>query len=334
MTKPTQGNTQRRAAKFFIALAGALLGFLACAGAALAQGYPQRPIKLIVPWPAGGNTDTLTRIVAQRLSERMGNAIIVENKPGAAGTIGCDAVARAPADGYTLLVATAETHSIRTNRKLPYDPVADFIPIAPFARNPFMLIGRADLGAKSTRELVELAKANPGKLTYGSWGVGSTAQIAMELFKGHVGIDLLHVPFTGGPPLETALMGGQIDLAMLPVARAMALRKSGKVRVFSTMTATRSTLMDDIPTLKDEGFELAEAANWFGIMAPAKTPEPIVQKLVAEIAATLNMPATREALRAQGLEVFSLSQDDFRRFVASDLARWSDVIKHANLRLD
>lgn len=305
-------------------------------GAALAQSYPDRPIRIVVPWPAGGNTDAVTRILAQRLSQTLSNPVVVENRAGANGQIGAQTVARAAPDGYTLLVASAETHSISValNKKLPYDPLADFAPLVPFAKNPFVLVGRADLPAQSTRQLVQILKANPGKMSYGSWGIGSTGQIAMEMFKGQAGIDVLHVPFQGSAPAETALLGGQIDLMVLPVGRAAALRPGGKIRVFSTLTTTRSMLLEDVPSIKDEGYEREDAANWFGLMAPARTPEPVLQKLVENLGIVVASKATQAELRSRGVEVFSLSQEQFKRFVAAEQSRWGDVVQRANIHLD
>lgn len=312
---------------------GAALVFLAASAAAA---YPERPVKLIVPWPAGGTTDAVSRIIALRLSEKLAGSVIVENRSGANGMIGADAAARSPADGYTLLVASAETHSIGmgAGRKPPYDPIGDFIPIATFAKNPFVLVGRATLSAKTTAELVAFAKANPGKLTYGTWGIGSTGQVAMEMFKGQAGIDFLHVPFQGTAPAETALLGGQIDLMVLPVGRVLALRKTGKIQVYGMMTASKSNLLDDVPTLQNEGFQRMDVANWFGIMVPAKTPAAVVQRLVEDIVAVVKSPEVQAQLRAAGVEAFPLSQDEFRQFVSTEVVRWGEVINRANIRLE
>ena len=313
-----------------------LFSVLLCAWTAGTAAYPERPIKIVVPWPAGGTTDTVSRILAQRLTERLGTSVLVENRPGATGLIGADAVARAAADGYTLLVASAETHSIGmgANRKAPYDPIADFIPIASFARNPFVLVGRANLSTKSARELVDFCRSNPGKLSYGSWGFGSTAQVAMEMFLGQAKIDVLHVPFQGTAPAEAAIMGGQIDLLVLPVGRTAVLRKTGKIQVLGMMTATRSHLMEDIPTLQNEGFERIDVANWFGIMAPAKTPAAAVQRLVGEITSVVKTPEVQAQLRSAGVEALALSQDEFRQFVSSEIVRWGGVIDRANIRIE
>src|SRR5688500_1818199 len=262
-----------------------LAGMLAFAASlAWAQNYPDRPIKIVVPWPAGGITDSAGRIMAERLSQRMGTPVVVENRAGAAGTIGADLVARAPAGGYILLLSSAATHAIAPDQtaKLPYNPQRDFVAIAPFAINPFCIVSRPDLPAATTRELVAAAKAQPGKFTYSSAGLGSTSQIAMETFKGLAGLDILHVPFQGQAPAMASLLGGQTDLQMLPAGSAVALRKAGKIKVFSVTTQVRYFNMPEVPTLKEEGFEAMNFANWFGLVAPANVPQAIVRRLAAD----------------------------------------------------
>ena len=312
-------------------LAGALM---LLAGLASAQTYPDKPIRIVVPWPAGGITDSAGRIMAQRLSERMSNPVIVENRAGAAGTIGAETVARAPADGYTLLLASAETHAIAPNlrAKLPYDPQRDFVAIAPFAINPFSIVSRPDLPAKNVKELVALAKAQPGKLTYSSAGLGSTSQMAMEVFKGLAGADILHVPFQGQAPALTSLLGGQTDLQMLPAGSAVGLAKAGKVKVYAVTIPTRYFNLPDVPTLREEGFDM-NFANWFGFVAPANTPAPVVQKLAAETSATLQTPETRAMLQKLGVDAYpAMSAPEFTKFLDSERTRWGNVIKASGLK--
>ena len=235
----------------FATLAG-VAGFVS--GPAFAQAYPNKAIRIVVPWPAGGASDSVGRVMAQRLSERMSAPVIVENRAGAAGTIGAEAVARAPADGYTLLLASAETHAIAPNMrsKLSYEPLKDFVAIMPFAINPFALVARPDFPANTTRELLALIKSQPGKFTYSSAGLGSTSQIAMETFKGLAGLNILHVPFQGQAPAITSLLGGQTDLQMLPAGSAATLRKAGKLKVFAVSTHGRFFDMPDVSTLREE----------------------------------------------------------------------------------
>jgi tripartite-type tricarboxylate transporter receptor subunit TctC len=312
-------------------LAGVLM---LLAGLACAQSYPDKPIKVVVPWPAGGITDSAGRIMAQRISEQMKTPIIVENRAGAAGTIGAETVARAPADGYTLLLASAETHAIAPNlrAKLPYDPQKDFVAIAPFAINPFSIVSRPDLPAKNVKELVALAKAQPGKLTYSSAGLGSTSQMAMEVFKGLAGADILHVPFQGQAPALTSLLGGQTDLQMLPAGSAVGLAKAGKVKVYAVTIPTRYFNLPDVPTLKEEGFDM-NFANWFGFVAPANTPATVVQRLAAETSATLQTAETRAMLQKLGVDAYpAMSAPEFTKFLESERVRWGNVIKAAGLK--
>lgn len=323
------------AGKHWLILMAGTLCF--ASGFACAQTYPSKPIKLVVPWPAGGITDSAGRVFAQRLSEQMAASIIVENKGGAAGIIGAEAVARSQPDGYTLLLASAETHAIAPNMRarLAYDPLKDFVAIAPFAINPFSLVARADFPAGTPKELVALAKSQPGKFTYSSAGLGSASQIAMETFKGLAGVDILHVPFQGQAPAITSLLGGQTDLQMLPAGSAAAYRKSGKLKVFAVTTQARFFDMPDVPTLREEGFEGMNFANWFGLVAPANVPPAIVQRLAADAAAVLRSADTRAMLQKLGVDAYpATSAQEFQKFLASEVTRWGNVIRAANIKAE
>ena len=303
-------------------------------GLACAQGYPERALRIVVPWPAGGVTDSAGRVMAQRLSERMSTPVVVENRAGAAGTIGAETVARAAPDGYTLLLASAETHAIASNlrSKLAYDPLKDFVAIVPFAINPFVIVSRPDLPASSPKELVALARSQPGKLSYSSAGLGSTSQIAMETFKALAGLDILHVPFQGQAPAITSLLGGQTDLQMLPAGSAAALRKGGKLKVFAVSTRTRFFDMPDVPTLSEEGFDMS-FANWFGLVAPAGVPPAVAQRLAADAAAVLKSADTQGQLKKLGLEVYpAMSPPEFQKFLESEMTRWGGVIRGAGIK--
>ena len=304
------------------------------AGLASAQSYPDKPIRLVIPWPAGGITDSAGRIMAQRMSERMKTPVVVENRAGAAGTIGAETVARAPADGYTLLLASAETHAIAPNlrTKLPYDPQRDFVAIAPFAINPFSIVSRPDFPAKNVKELVAMAKSQPGKFTYSSAGLGSTSQMAMETFKGLAGADILHVPFQGQAPALTSLLGGQTDLQMLPAGSAVPLLKGGKVKVFAVTTPARYFNLADIPTLKEEGFDM-DFANWFGLVVPASTPPAIVQRLATDASAVIQSPDTRALLQKLGVDAYPpMSAPEFQKFLEAERVRWGNVIRASGLK--
>jgi tripartite-type tricarboxylate transporter receptor subunit TctC len=319
-------------------LLAAALGALAAGlslPAAAADDFPQRPVTLVVPWPAGGNTDAVSRALAQQLGNQLGKAVVVENRAGANGQIGAAAVARSAPDGYTLLVASAETHSITSAAKrMPYDPQKDFQAIGSFAINPFMVVARATLPVRDIKSLVAYAQANPGKLNYGSWGAGSTGQIAMEMFKLQAGISMVHVPFNGTAPAETALLGGQIDLLVMPVGRAVAVNPTGKIAVLGAMTSARTPLMPEVATLREVGYDKLVAANWFGIVAPAKTPESVVAKLSSALDAALASAELQSTFRARGVDLITHSPTGFVRFISDELARWSGTVANAKIDLN
>ncbi len=317
-------------------IAGAVLSSVALSSVpAVAQGFPDRVIKVVVPWPAGGTADILARVVTQQLAAKFSQGVIVDNRPGANSIMGTAAVAKSAPDGYTLLAASVETSSINPHvyRKLPYDPSNAFVPIASIAKSPYVIAGRAGLAAGTLNDVIALAKAQPGKLTYGSWGVGSVAHVGMEMIVGNLGLNILHVPFNGGPPAYSALIGGQIDLIVLPIGMAPGLRSEGKIRVFAVTTANRFPPMGDVPTLKEQGYDV-ELAQVIGFMAPANTSSAIVELLHAKINDILVQPEVQSALKARNAEVMMLSRDEYLSFLRSELARWGEVIRRANIRLD
>ncbi|MBO9356488.1 tripartite tricarboxylate transporter substrate binding protein [Bordetella petrii] len=311
---------------------------LGLAAPAMAQDYPGgRPIKMVVPWPVGGVTDAASRILATRLGEQLGTTIVVENRSGANGRVGSDYAASARPDGYTLFVASAETHSINPHvySTLSYDPVRAFVAVAPFAINPFALVSRADLKADTLQDIIALAKAHPGELTFASWGVGSTSQIGMEMLKGRNDLQMLHVPFQGEAPAVNALMAGQVDLMVLPAARAKALSADGKIKVYSMMTRERSFVLPDVPSLEDLGVKGIDVVNWFAIVAPAKTPDPIVRRVAAAIDTIIRSPDAVANFRALGVDVHPpMSPAELQRFIESDTQRWGEVISKAHIKLD
>lgn len=315
-----------------IAVAG-LVGMLH--GGAWAQTYPERPIRLVVPWPAGGITDSAGRLFAQRLAERMGTPVVVENKAGAAGTIGAEQVANAAPDGYTLLLASAETHAIAQHMraKMPYDPQRQFVAIAPFAVNPFAIVSNAGFAPRDVAALIEAARAAPGRITYSSAGLGSTSQLAMEIFRGHAGIDLLHVPFQGQAPAMVSLLGGQTDLQMLPAGSAASQLKAGKLRVFAVTTRERYFGLPDVPTLRELGHPEMDIANWFGIVAPAGLPGAVMQRLVADTGLIARAEETRQALRALGVDsIAPMDPSQFATFMIAESERWGAAIRASGLK--
>lgn len=302
---------------------------------ALAQTYPERPIRLVVPWPAGGITDSAGRLFAQRLAERMGNPVVVDNKAGAAATIGAEHVANAAPDGYTLLLASAETHAIAQHMraKMPYDAHRQFVAIAPFAVNPFAIVSNAGFAPRDLAALIEAARAAPGRITYSSAGLGSTSQLAMEIFRGHAGIDLLHIPFQGQAPAMVSLLGGQTDLQMLPAGSAASQLKGGKLRVFAVTTRERYFGLPDIPTLRELGLPDMDIANWFGIVAPAGLPSAVLQRLVADAGMVARADETRQALRALGVDsITPMDPSRFAAFMIAESERWGAAIRASGLK--
>jgi tripartite-type tricarboxylate transporter receptor subunit TctC len=313
------------------------LCWLSCLGwgGVHAQNYPNKSIKLVVPWPAGGATDAAGRILAQRLSDLLGSQVVVDNKAGAAGTIGAESVARSAPDGYTLLLASAETHAIAPNlrAKLSYEPLKDFVAIAPFAINPFALVSKPGFTANSVQDLINQVKAQPDKFTYSSAGLGSTSQIAMETLQSLAGTRMLHVPFQGQAPALTSLIGGQTDFQMLPAGSATELRKAGKVKVYAVSTKNRFFDMPDVPALSEVGFSSMNFANWFGIVAPANTPNAVVHRLESEMAQVAKSSDANTAFQRIGLDVFPVtSAPEFQRFIESEYSRWGVVIRNAKIQ--
>ena len=297
--------------------------------------YPERAITIVVPWPAGGATDLATRRFSEALGHELGVSLIVENRPGATGMVGSAAAAKAAADGYTVLLATAETHAINpyTYSKLPYDPVEDFIPVAAYAVNPYALVARTNFPAEDTRELVETIRSQPGKFTYSSASLGSASQIVMEMFKNAEGLDILHVPYQGEAPAVTALMGEQVDLMVLPVGRAAVFRDSGKVKVYAVTLDERFPGMSDVPTFKEEGFDGIQIANWFSLMVPQGTPDGVLKKLEQAVDATVRKPETAAVLAQLGLGSFQpMPQAEFAEFVAQERKRWGTIIEKGGIR--
>lgn len=305
-------------------------------GSAWAQDYPKNSIKIVVPWATGGVTDAAARAMGQGLSKRMSVPVIIENRPGAAGTVGARFVASAPADGYTLLMASSETNTIAPNMhsKLPYAPLKDFSPIMPFAIVPFALVARHDFPAKTVGEMIAIAKKNPGKFTYASPGTGSTSQLAMETLKAFGGIDILNIPFQGQAPAMTALMGGQTDFQMLAAGQAKTAMQSGKLKVLAVAMQERAVDMPDVPTFKEAGIPSLGFTNWYGLVAPAGLPPSIVQRLANEMLAVMQSAELKTTLHKLGLREMDapLSPAEFQQFIASEINRWGEVIRGANIK--
>ena len=309
--------------------------FVALSTAVIAQDYPNKPIKLIVPFPAGQASDTISRIVGERLSKSLGQPVLVDNRPGAGGNIGTDAGAKSAPDGYTLTVATAALPiSKNVYRKLPFDPEKDFATITLMTITPLVLVTRSDLAVKDVAGLVDYAKKNSGKLTFASSGTGTSHHLSGELFKTLAGIDILHVPYKGSPPAHIDLMGGTVDMMFDNIVPVSPHVKSGKLKALAVTTKTRASSLPEIPTMAEAGFPNFEAVAWFGMLAPAGTPQPIVDRLNKEIVAILNTPDIKERLASMGATVVADKPDEFARFMSAEINKWAPIVKRAQISLE
>jgi tripartite-type tricarboxylate transporter receptor subunit TctC len=309
------------------------LGFSA---AATAQDYPTRPVRLVIPYPPGSSSnDIIGRALAQRLSQSLGQQMIVENRSGAGGNVGSEFVAKAAPDGYTLLLATNGPQAIAPHVfKLTYDVQRDLAPVSLIATVPYMLMIHPSLPAKNVRELIALAKARPGQLLFASSGNAGTPHLCGELFKIMAKIDIRHVPYKGGAPAMIDTMGGQTQIYCTGATAAIPHVKSGKLRALGMATLKRSAVMPEIPTIAEQGLPGFDVASWLGIMTPSKTPPAIVQRLYAETAKALETPEMREFIASQGSEPAPLDPQKFGEFLRTELAKWGKVVKDAGLKLD
>ncbi len=302
---------------------------------ASAQSFPTKPIKIIVPFAPGGNVDVTARIVAPALQEALGQPVVVENKPGAAGTIGADLVVRSPADGYTLLMGSNSTFSVAPalNPKNPYSPTKDFAPVASIAATPFILVVNP-AGPKTVRDLVARAKAQPGKLTMASAGTGSSNHLVGELFQSLAGTKFTHVPYKGSNPAISDVMGGQVDMHFDQVTSAGNQVQAGKLRALLVTSDKRAPTLPDVPTAAEAGFPSFGPINVTGLIAPAGTPRDVVDKLNAAVNKVLQQPAIREKYAGVGAVTTGGSPEQFGAYIAEDFARWSKVVKDADVKVD
>jgi tripartite-type tricarboxylate transporter receptor subunit TctC len=310
-----------------------ILSLLALTGPAAAQDYPNRPIRLVVPYPPGGGTDVVARIVTEPLAAELGQPIIVDNRGGAAGNLGTDVVAKAQADGYTILF-TLSSHTINPKlyEKLPFDVERDFAPISLVAQIPQILVVNPSVPIHSVRELIALAKANPGKLNYASVGIGSPGHIAGELFKLKTGVDMVHVPYKGGGPAVTDTIGGQVQLLFVSMPAALQHVKSGRLRAIAVTSAKRSASAPDLPTVAEAGVPDYAVESWYGALAPARTSPAIIARLNAAFVKALENPQVKERLFAQGAEAAPSSPAEFDQLIKDELAKWDVVIKTAKIK--
>ncbi|MBL0422682.1 tripartite tricarboxylate transporter substrate binding protein [Ramlibacter sp. AW1] len=318
------------------AATAALAGLVPAHAQDAAANWPTRPVRLVVTFPPGGSSDAAARIVAPKLAERLGQPVVVENRPGAGGGIGLDLVAKAPADGYTIVLASAGglTANPSLYKQLSYNPERDFAPVTLFGTSPFVLLANPSLPAQNVAELLKLAKSQPGRLSYASGGNGTAMHLSGELLKSMGDARILHIPYRGSGPALLAVMSGETNLAIADLATVSGQLKSGRVKVLGVLSKERSALAPEFPTLAETGLRGYESAGWFAILAPAGTPPAIVQKLNTDITAVLRAPDVRERFAAAGLEPLPSTPQELASLMKSETAKWAKVIKESGAKLD
>jgi tripartite-type tricarboxylate transporter receptor subunit TctC len=325
-------NTTRRTMRF---MAIACIALLAAAPAA-AQNYPSKPVRIIIAQAPGSATDVISRIVGNRLSEALGQSLIVDARPGAGGVLGTEIAAHSPADGYTLFMGNNSTHGSNPAlySKLPYDAVKDFVPIIFVAATPYVLNVHPSLPVTTLKELIAFAKTRRGQINYASAGNGSTHHFCGELLKSLAGIDIMHVPYKGSTPALSALMAGEVSMMFSNVADTQPLIKSGRTRALAVTSAKRTTALPEIPTMAEAGLRDFQVTSWFGLLAPAGTPAAIVTRVNAETVKVLLRPDVKAALGAQGLEVISSTPEQFANHIKSEIARMTKIAATAGIKAD
>lgn len=321
--------------RLYAALLGAvLLPFGMVQNAAWAQNYPTRPIRLIVPFPPGGTTDVVARLMAQKITDAWGQQVVVDNRPGAGGTIGTELAAKSPPDGHTLLMGSITTHAVNPAlySKLNFDPVKDFVPVGLIVSSPQLLAVHPSVPAKSAREFIALARKSPGKLNYASAGAGTSPHLTFELFKSVAGVDLVHVPYRGTGPAITELVGGQVQAMITGVVALMPHVKSGRLRGLAVTSARRVSALPQLPTLQEEGLAGFDVSSWFGFFAPAGTSPNIVNRLNDEIARILADPEVVKRLTDQGADPAPMKPAQFAAYVKSEMERWGKVVRETGAR--
>ena len=321
-----------------LAVAALLAASVLHAGSAVAQAaaqpYPAKPIRLMVPFPPGGSTDIVARIVAQKLSSQLGQPLVIENRGGAGGTLGAAAVAKAAPDGYSLLVGSTSTHVVAPSvyAKLDYDPIRDFAPISLMAVSPYLLAVNPSVPAKTLKELVDLMKAKPGQLNYASAGIGSTTHLAMEMLKDASHTFALHIPYNGNGPAGTALIAGQVDILFASLPSLLPHSKSGRARALAVGTPKRSASLPDVPTVAESGYPGFDASLWLALFAPAGTPAPIVAHLQKEVATAVNAPDTRDTLDKNGAEPLISTPAELAAMMKDGVGKYAKVVKAAGVK--
>ncbi|MBI2291658.1 MAG: tripartite tricarboxylate transporter substrate binding protein [Betaproteobacteria bacterium] len=304
--------------------------------AAPADNYPSRPLRFIVPLPPGGGADIVARTIAERLTKILGQQVLVDNRPGGGTVIGADLAAKAPPDGYTLLLGTATTHAINASlvRKLPYDPVRDFAPITLVAVLPQIIVSHPSLPVASLKDLIALARKRPGEIFFASTGNGSANHLAGEMLNAVAGLKNVHVPYKGAAPSLTDLLAGQVQFMFTTIPPALPHVKSGRLRALAVANAKRSSLLPDLPTTAENGAPGVEASSWNGVLVPAGVPRNIIAKLHAEIGAVMKLPEVGERLARAGVEPMFITPEEFAAFIESETARYAKVVKSSGARVD
>lgn len=320
------------------ALSHAVMALATCAfaGAACGQAYPAKPVKIVVPFAAGGAVDILTRVLADKMQPVLGQQIVVEPVVGAGGNIGSAAVAKAAPDGYTLLMATTGTHTINPGlyKNMPFDAVKDFAPVTLIASVPNVLVVHPDVPVKTVSELVALAKSQPGKLNFASFGHGTSNHLSGELFKSVAGVDVVHVPYKNAPQAVLEIVGGQVNFAFVNAPLALPQVRAGKLRALAVTGAKRSPAMPDLPTMAEAGLPQFVVESWYGLMAPAGTPEPVIRKVRDDTLKTLARADLVDAFAKQGADVVTSTPAEFAAMIATEKARWAEVIAKSGAKID
>jgi tripartite-type tricarboxylate transporter receptor subunit TctC len=303
---------------------------------AFAQVYPSKPIRLIVPFAAGGGNDNVARLVGKRLADSLGQPVVVDNRPGAGGVVGAELAAKAPPDGYTLFLGGVGSHAINPNlhAKLPYDPIRDFAPVELLAKAPLVLVVHPSVPVHDVAEFIAYARAHPGRLNFASNGNGSSSQLAAVMFDSMAGINMVHVPYKGLSPALTDLLSGQVQLMFSSVVAILPHIKAGKLRGLAVTGAKRLALMPELPTIAEAGLPGYEASSWYGILAPAGTPRDIVARLNAELAKAIEQPEVRNSLLAEGAEPAGGSPEQFAAHIRAEKERLGKIIREANIRME
>jgi tripartite-type tricarboxylate transporter receptor subunit TctC len=307
---------------------------LALSASAAAQDYPTKPIRLIIPFPPGGSNDVVGRMVALQLGDRLGKQVVVDNRGGAGGIIGTEAAAKSAPDGYTLLIISIAHAVSPWLYKLQYDPIKSFTPVAILASGPNVLVVNPELPVHSVPELIALAKQKPGELNYASAGIGSFQHLGGELFKLTAGVNIVHVPYKGGGPAMTDVLGGYTKIMFSSLVQTTPFVLNGQLRALGTSGSKRNAALPDVPTIAEAGLRGYEATNWWGVVAPAGTPPAIVEKLRSEIAAVQNSPQTKEQFAAQGADIVQMTSAEFGSFMEKEMNKWERVVKESGMKAE